>query len=234
MSSLIAQCPSCAATVEFQQGSTIVLVCPFCRSAVARTDRGLEDLGKVAEITDSLSPLHVGLNGIWRRHRFELTGRIRKLHELGGFGDEWYAVFSNGWVGWFAEAQGKFYLTFFQELSPETWLPVFEQLQLGQQVSQIPSKTPLMVAEKGTTTAMAAEGEIPFKFIPGEKSDYADLSGEGAVFGTIDYGKNPPQVLPAVMIRAAGVTAAAGANEAVIRPVAGIRAESNTIYGVDS
>ena len=195
MSSLNARCPSCAATVEFQKGSTIVLVCPFCRSAVARTDRGLEDLGKVAEITDSLSPLRVGLSGIWRGQRFELTGRVRKLHELGGFWDEWYATFSNGWVGWLAEAQGKFYLTFFQALSPENPLPSFEQLQLGQHVPQIPSKTPLMVAEKGTATAMAAEGEIPFKFIPDEKWDYADLSGEGDVFGTIDYGKDPPQVL---------------------------------------
>ncbi len=91
-----------------------------------------------------------------------------------------------------------------------------------------------MVAEKGTATAMAAEGEIPFKFISGEKWDYADLWGEGDVFGTIDYGKNPPQVLPAVMIRAAGVTAAAVNEAAVIRPAAAIRAESNTIYGVDS
>ncbi len=130
MSSLKAQCPSCAATVEFQKGSTIVLICPFCRSAVARTERGLEDLGKVAEITDSLSPLRVGLNGIWRGHRFELTGRIRKLHELGGVWDEWYATFSNGWVGWLAEAQGKFYLTFFQALSPENPLPSFQQLHL--------------------------------------------------------------------------------------------------------
>ena len=83
MSSLQASCPSCAATIEFQKGSTIVLVCPFCRSAVARTDRGLEDLGKVAEIADSESPLRVGLSGVWRGQRFELTGRIRKLHELG-------------------------------------------------------------------------------------------------------------------------------------------------------
>ena len=49
--------------VEFQAGSTIVLVCPFCRSAVARTDRGLDDLGKVAEIPESESPLKLGLKG---------------------------------------------------------------------------------------------------------------------------------------------------------------------------
>ena len=88
MSVLKANCPSCAAPIEFQKGSTIVLVCPFCRSAVSRTDRGLEDLGKVAEIMVSESPLKLGLKGKFKDQRFELTGRVRKLHELGGFWDE--------------------------------------------------------------------------------------------------------------------------------------------------
>jgi endogenous inhibitor of DNA gyrase (YacG/DUF329 family) len=48
LSVLKANCPSCAAPIEFQKGSTIVLICPYCRAAVARTDRGLNDLGKVA------------------------------------------------------------------------------------------------------------------------------------------------------------------------------------------
>ena len=52
MSVLKANCPSCAGPIEFKAGSTIVLVCPFCRSAIARTDRALEDLGKVSEIVE--------------------------------------------------------------------------------------------------------------------------------------------------------------------------------------
>ena len=61
MSVLTANCPSCAGPLEFKSGSTIVIVCPFCRSAVARSDRALEDLGKVAEIAQSESPLKLGL-----------------------------------------------------------------------------------------------------------------------------------------------------------------------------
>ena len=192
MSVLKANCPSCAAPIEFQKGSTIVLVCPFCRSAVARTDRGLDDLGKVAEIADSESPLKLGLNGTFKGHRFELTGRAQLRHEMGGFWDEWYATFSNGWVGWLAEAQGKFYLTFYQPPQTGFSLPPFEQLQLGQTIHEIPSQTPLMVTEKGVATSVAAEGEIPYKLVPNEKSDYADLSGTGNAFGTIDYSMNPP------------------------------------------
>jgi uncharacterized Zn finger protein (UPF0148 family) len=192
LSVLRANCPSCAAPIEFKAGSTIVLVCPFCRSAVARTDRALEDLGKVAEIVESQSPLRLGLKGEWRGHRFELTGRAQLRHELGGFWDEWYATFSNGWVGWLAEAQGKFYLTFFQKLPDGAQLPPFEYLQLGQPVPQIPSKTPLMVTEKGTATSVAADGEIPYQLVPNERSNYADLAGAGNAFATVDYGMNPP------------------------------------------
>jgi Zn finger protein HypA/HybF involved in hydrogenase expression len=192
VSVLQSSCPSCGGPIEFTAGSTIVLVCPFCRSAVARTDRGLQDLGKVAEIAETQSPLKLGLKGTFNGQRFELTGRAQMRHELGGYWDEWYATFSNGWVGWLAEAQGRFYLTFYQPMPQATELPSFASIQLGQFVEGIPSKTPLMVQEKGTATSAAADGEIPYKLVPGEQSDYADLAGKDDAFGTIDYSSDPP------------------------------------------
>ncbi|MEP7147336.1 MAG: DUF4178 domain-containing protein [Acidobacteriota bacterium] len=192
MSVLQASCPSCAAPIEFQAGSTVVLVCPFCRSAIARTDRGLQDLGKVAEIAESQSPLRLGLKGEFKGARFELTGRAQLRHEHGGYWDEWYATFSNGWVGWLAEAQGGFYLTFYQPLPSGIQLPQFDLLQVGKTVNDIPSQVPLMVVEKGVATAVAADGEIPYRLTPNEQSRYADLSGIGGAFGTIDYSVDPP------------------------------------------
>lgn len=194
MSVLQANCPSCAAPIEFKAGSTIVLVCPFCRSAVARTDRGFADLGKVAEIVDSESPLRLGLNGSYKNKRFELTGRAQLRHELGGTWDEWYATFSDGGVGWLAEAQGRFYLTFYQPIVAGAVLPTHAGLQLGQVVPEIPSPTPLMVQEKGRGTAVAADGEIPYKLEPGEQFQYADLAGKDNAFATIDYSMDPPWV----------------------------------------
>ncbi|MBK8810162.1 MAG: DUF4178 domain-containing protein [Acidobacteria bacterium] len=194
MSVLKSNCPSCAGPIEFQKGSTIVVICPFCRSAVSRTDRGVEDLGKVADIVDSQSPLKIGLKGEFRGHKFELTGRAQNRHELGGVWDEWYATFGNGWVGWLAEAQGRFYLTFYQPLPQGVSLPPFESLTIGQPLPEIPNKSQLMVTEKGTATSVAAEGEIPYKFEPNERSNYADLSGKDNAFGTIDYSLSPPWV----------------------------------------
>lgn len=194
MSVLNANCPTCGGPIEFKAGSTLVIVCPYCRSAISRTDRTLEDLGKVAEIVDSESPLKLGLKGTYKDARFELTGRAQLKHELGGVWDEWYATFNNGWVGWLAEAQGRFYLTFYQPLPDGTSVPSFEGLQLGQIVSEIPSPTPLMVQEKGRGTSIAADGEIPYKLSPGEQFQYADLAGKNNAFATIDYSMSPAWV----------------------------------------
>ncbi|MEP6947365.1 MAG: DUF4178 domain-containing protein [Acidobacteriota bacterium] len=205
MSTLQANCPSCGGPIEFKAGSTIVVICPFCRSAVSRTDRALTDLGKIAEIVDSESPLKLGLKGTFRDTRFELTGRAQLRHELGGSWDEWYATFSNGWVGWLAEAQGKFYLTFYQPMPQGTVLPTFEGLQLGQVVTEIPNPTPLMVQERGSGTYAAAEGEIPYKLTPGEVFQFADLAGKNNAFATIDYSMTPPWVFVGTQVTLADI-----------------------------
>src|SRR5215216_139837 len=194
MSVLVANCPSCGAPVEFKSGQSIVVICEYCRSAVARTDRELRDLGKVAELVETGSPLDVGVRGKWKDVPFELTGRAQLGHEMGGQWDEWYATFSNGWLGWLAEAQGRFYITFQYPIPEGVQVPPFEQLQLGQPVPGLPWPTPLMVAETGRATALGAKGEIPYLLTPGETYYYADLSGVDGAFGTLDYNQSPPLV----------------------------------------
>src|ERR1041385_1309799 len=194
MSVLVANCPSCGAPVEFKSGQSIVVICQYCRSAVARTDRELKDLGKVAELVETGSPLDVGLRGTWKDVPFELTGRAQLGHEMGGQWDEWYATFSNGWLGLLAEAQGLFYITFQYPIPEGVEVPSFDQLQLGQQVPGLPWPTPLMVAETGRATALGAKGEIPYLLTPGATYYYADLSGANSAFGTLDYNETPPLV----------------------------------------
>ena len=194
MSVLVANCPSCAGPVEFKSGQSIVVICSYCRSAVARTDRGLQDLGKVAELVQTGSPLDIGIRGKWKDQNFELTGRAQLGHEMGGQWDEWYATFSNGWLGWLAEAQGRFYLTFQYQIPEGVEIPPFDQLQLGQPINGLPWPTPLIVAETGRATALGAKGEIPYLLTPGETYYYADLSGTNRSFGTLDYNQSPPLV----------------------------------------
>src|SRR5204863_5399392 len=189
-----ASCPACGATVTFKTGSSVVVVCESCNSVVARTDRGVEDAGKVADVVESGSPLDVNLRGTYLGVAFELTGRAQLRHEAGGVWDEWYAAFADGRWGWLAEAQGRFYLTFAQEKEASAAVPPFADLALGQPVQPVPGSITLIVAEKGRACALSAKGEIPYRLVPNQVYEYADLSGPGGEFATIDYGDTPASV----------------------------------------
>lgn len=182
-----ANCPSCGGPVTFAIGSSAVVVCEYCRSVVARTDRGLETFGKVADLIDTGSPLQVGATGRYRGQPFRLTGRTQLRHQAGGVWDEWYAAFDDGRWGWIAEAQGRFYATF--RVAADA--PRYEQLELG---ASVPGLEPMVVAEIGKAAVASAEGELPWRPEPGASYAYADLTGEEGRFATIDYSEEPPVV----------------------------------------
>ncbi|MDQ3651037.1 MAG: DUF4178 domain-containing protein [Acidobacteriota bacterium] len=190
MATLEANCPACGAEIKFKRGASVVVVCEYCNSVIARTDRALEDLGRVADVVESGSPLEIGLKGVHRGVAFELTGRAQVGHAAGGMWDEWYAAFADGRWGWLAEAQGRFHLTY--RISTPVAVPPFDTLEPGAVVPGIPVAVPLVVAERGEARLIGAEGEIPYRLVPGETYRYADLSGQGGTFATIDYGETPP------------------------------------------
>ncbi len=116
---------------------------------------------------------------------------------------------------------GEIYLTFYQPTPEGVRIPAFESLQLGDAIEEIPSKIPLIVTEKGTATSVAADGEIPYKLVPNEKSNYADLSGKDNAFGTIDYSENPAFVGQQVTLEEIGLgNAKSVQREAKIAPAA--------------
>ena len=185
------QCPACGGTTQFKTKTSLVTVCEFCNSVLARGDKKVEDLGKVAELLDTQSPLQLDLRGKFQDKEFILVGRAQYRHSAGGVWDEWYAVFRDGTWGWLAEAQGRFFLTF-QESFPEgTELPPWEDLQVGGKLT-LPKFGPFTITETGTATAIAAAGEMPFRLDPGTPHTYIDLLGPGGKMATLDAEETPP------------------------------------------
>ncbi len=184
-----ASCPSCGAQITFQLGSSMVVVCASCRSVVARTDRDVESLGKVAALAETDSALHVGLQGRYKGRIFRLTGRAQMRHAAGGVWDEWYAAFDDGRWGWLAEARGVYTMAF--KIETPAALPPYGQLQLGAQIASLGGGR-FVVAELGEATTIAAEGEIPWRLTPNETYSYADLSGSDRRFATLDYSEAEP------------------------------------------
>ncbi|MBM4364277.1 MAG: DUF4178 domain-containing protein, partial [Deltaproteobacteria bacterium] len=104
-------CPSCGGPVEFRFEQAFVTKCPHCTSTVARTDRGLEDLGKRSDVVASESGLEAFARGRYRGVGFTLMGRTVLAHPKGGRWSEWYAALETGDVAWLSEAQGVFTLS---------------------------------------------------------------------------------------------------------------------------
>jgi hypothetical protein len=183
----VANCPSCGAPVEFAIGSSAAVVCRYCNSVVARTDRDVESHGKVAALIDTGSPLTIGTPGKFKGNGFRISGRTQMRHQAGGVWDEWYAAFDDGRWGWLAEAQGRFYVTF--RVAAEA--PPYEQLQLN---AVVPEVDDLFVSEIGEAAFISAEGELPWTPEPGGRYRYADLTGDAGRFATIDYSEQSPIV----------------------------------------
>ncbi len=173
-------------------------MCSFCRAVVARGDLGPAQVGKLGTFLPTASPLELGRTGAIAGVPFELTGHAQVEHRggsrgsaergaegplTGGTWDEWYALLADGRWAWIAEAQGKRYLTFEVPAADAGPLPPVDALVPGREV--LPG---LVVAEVGQGVYRAAAGELPFRLEPGRGYTFADLSGPGGVFATIDYG----------------------------------------------
>ena len=186
-------CPNCGAPIEFRYDDSFVRICGHCNFAVQRTDRGVESLGKVADLTPIESPLRLFAEGHYGTTSFLLVGMAQIKHAAGGIWQEWYAKLDGGQWGWLAEAQGRYYLTF-----EVPWLAAPNVVTVGDRL-EIPSPSgpkTMTVGESAEATYASAKGELPFRLVPNETFRYADLSDGDGAFATIDFGEDgePPKL----------------------------------------
>lgn len=177
-------CPACGAPIEFGLGSSVAKVCEFCKATVLRTDRGLQNLGKVAEIADTPSLIAIGDQGTLGGRPFEVLGRVQLDHGAGPW-DEYYVAFDYGqsW-GWLAYAQGRWHVT---NLVVGVQAPAYASLVVEGDIA-LGQLGVFRIAEIKSGTVRSAEGELPGTFPPGFVRYYADGYGPNGQFLTLDYG----------------------------------------------
>src|SRR5262245_1164095 len=183
-------CPNCGSAIEFKAGSSLSLVCKFCKSVVVRTDRDMRNMGKVADVAFSDAGLAPGDRGTFRGQSFSVEGRLVLQHPAGGTWEEYYALF-NGQPAWVSEAQGNWQVV---TAAPAVQAPPLQSLGPGRQVPL--GNAYFVVGEKNEGTFISGEGELPFAAAPGTKRIFVDLSAPGGGWANIDYndGTQPPQV----------------------------------------
>jgi hypothetical protein len=161
---------------------------------VLRSDRGLENLGRMADLADTPALVAVGDSGALGGRQFVVLGRVQLKHDLGGVWDEWYLGYGGGKWGWLAYAQGNFYVT--EALQPPPAVPRMNELQLESPV--VLAGAVFRVVERKAAELASAEGELPFAPHPGQVRRYADLLGPGNGFATLDWGEG--QEVPEVFV----------------------------------
>jgi Domain of unknown function (DUF4178) len=191
---VIVGCPTCGAEVEFRYDDSFVRVCGHCRSAVVRTDRGVETLGRFADLMPIASPLRLFAEGRYGSAGFLLIGMAQLRHAAGGVWQEWYAKLDGGQWAWISEAQGR--LTFTLERPDVAAPPLSALAQLAPGAQLALGGMTFTVAERGTATYASALGEIPYRLVPNSSFQFLDLSDGRGGFATIDYGdgSEPPAV----------------------------------------
>ena len=165
-------CPSCGAPIEFSVGSSISKVCEFCRHTVLRSDRGLSELGKVADLADTPSLIAVGDEGTLAGRPFRVMGRVQLDHGKGPW-DEYYVAFDYGqsW-GWLAQAQGCWFVT---SPVPGIAAPSFGELRPEVDVT-LGAAGNFRVSEVKSATIVSAEGELPGAFPAGFSREWASCT----------------------------------------------------------
>lgn len=185
-------CPQCGAPMSFGVGTSMSQVCKYCRHVVVRTDRDFRNMGRVADLALTPSPVAVGDQGSIEGGSMTVLGRVQLDHGEGPW-DEWYIAFNSGSWGWLASAQGNWYLT--AEVPSPPPLPFWDQVSVEQDIPLAPGMT-FRVVEVKRGTITSGEGELPFAVQAGQERYYIDLVGPQGGFATIDYGDRsaPPQL----------------------------------------
>jgi uncharacterized protein DUF4178 len=194
------RCPTCGADVEFRFDDSFVRVCSHCRSAVVRSDRGVETLGKFADLVPIASPLRLFAEGHYGNAGFLLIGMAQLRHPAGGVWQEWYAKLDGGQWAWLTEAQGRLYVTFERPDVAAPPVSALGSLVPGTQLQLAGAM--FTVAERASATYVAASGEIPYRLVPNSTFQFVDLSDGRGGFATIDYGDGsaPPAVYLGVQV----------------------------------
>jgi hypothetical protein len=188
-------CPECGAQITFPFAGARAQVCQYCRFVVVRTDGGWSVTGKVADLLPLPTPIPLGATASLGERHFRVAGRAQ-YDRVGAASAPWQELFVEDLVGtanwaWLALAQGRWYWSALVSTSP---LPSYEEAEPGRWLP-IPNVGTFMVMERGARRLVSAEGELPFAANPGAIERYADLSGQGGAFATIDYGdgSEPPK-----------------------------------------
>lgn len=206
-------CHGCGAPVEFKTTSSLVAVCPFCSTVVAKSQEDIEAYSKKSSVIQDFSKIQIGTTGRFKTHSFTVIGRIQ-LKYYYGFWNEWFILFDNGLTGWLSDVLDEYIITIEtnnqnKEILKEIWNLNFEDLNFDSSNNKLSVPISFSKVEVGKNyflnnqlffcqdisvgEIVGAQGEIAFNVNKNPQFKAVDLKKDNQ-FVTIDYseeGKSP-------------------------------------------
>ncbi|MEM9697007.1 MAG: DUF4178 domain-containing protein, partial [Myxococcota bacterium] len=183
-----ATCPNCGSSITFKFAGAQSVVCDHCGSVVSRQRGALSLQGRMAEVIEIPAPMPYQAEGEWNGEPFEVIAFLQ-MDRAGAPGAPWQEMlvwfYRQDRTSWVAYAQGRWYGT--SEAKPPPPVPSFENLSPGGFVDlgQYGHYVVQEIAQRRVVSGKGSMSNIPK---PGAVTRYADLSGQGGAFATIDYG----------------------------------------------
>ena len=169
------KCPACGAPLTIENRFSKTVVCKYCGQTSFITPAGLDPAGQKAELADFPSIFAIGKRGTLAGRPFVTLGRLRYAYE-DGFWDEWFLSCDEGRTFvWLQEDEGDF--TAFEKTSITSAIPGFDEIKVGSIVAV--NTLSVFVTEKNRAKISGGEGEINFRFSPGEAVNYVDGNAAG-------------------------------------------------------
>ena len=178
------ECPQCGAPLEVHLPTSVWAVCAYCDSTLVLTDDAAEVQGKMARLTQDVSPLQLGSTGVYTDRSFTLIGRIQQKWERGWW-NEWHALFDDGSSGWLTDAQGMYAFSVevpHSKLPDHRWFD--EDVSAGDQLRL--NDHHFIVNDVKRVYVRTADGELPFAAPAGREAITVDMIGRRNRFGTLE------------------------------------------------
>jgi hypothetical protein len=170
-------CPSCGAPVNFRSAAIVLAQCGNCKKGVVRHDLNLELIGQEAILQADMSPFQPGTSGVYEGKTFDLLGRLKVVYDQGTW-SEWYALFHDGTVGWLAEAQGLYMMSF--EKARDVHYP--PSVKVGMKFTW--DKVNYEIDDIRQITYLGYQGELPYTFQQGYRALSLDFRSPEGLFAS--------------------------------------------------
>lgn len=184
-------CPSCGAPIVFRSKASVFAVCSYCKSTLVRHDMNLENVGKMGELQDEMTPIQIGTSGFFDGKSFDVIGRLKVSYEDGSW-NEWYTISNKGEEAWLAEAQGFYAMC--MPVGPAAGFPLADggvpepsRLKAGLEVNLPHGYGSFLVDDIHEVFCKYSEGELPVNASQGRASLSVDLRGNDGAMASIEY-----------------------------------------------